>query len=128
MNNMNKTKIEVGTDADITIENIGLISEGKAKLCLSHNQDFLRKIERGACYVENKLALTGQIYGVTTGYGEDCTQGIDFDLVNQLPVNLTRFHGCGLGEFLTPAQTRAVLAVRLVSLCRGVSGVSLALL
>jgi histidine ammonia-lyase len=75
-----------------------------------------------------KLKDDGYIYGVTTGYGDSCTQAVALDLVNQLPINLSRFHGCGLGEFLTREQTRAVLAVRLASLCLGNSGVRLELL
>ena len=37
-------------------------------------------------------------------------------------------HGCGLGRFLDETETRAVLAARLASLVRGMSGVSLPLL
>src|SRR5262249_59942682 len=38
------------------------------------------------------------------------------------------YHGCGLGEYLSAVQTRAVMATRLTSLCKGFSGVSLELL
>jgi histidine ammonia-lyase len=34
----------------------------------------------------------------------------------------------GLGDFLSPPQTRAILAVRLASLCCGFSGVTVELL
>ena len=45
-----------------------------------------------------------------------------------LPRHLYTFHGCGLGDVLDVEASRAVVLVRLVSLCRGVSGVSLELL
>ena len=50
------------------------------------------------------------------------------DLVAELPLNLTRFHGCGLGNNLTEQQSKAVLATRLCSLSQGYSGVTHALL
>ena len=64
------------------------------------------------------------IYGVTTGYGDSCTVAIPPNLVDELPLHLTRFHGCGLGEILSHEQARAVLATRLCSLSQGVSGVT----
>jgi histidine ammonia-lyase len=41
---------------------------------------------------------------------------------------LYTYHGCGLGQYLTPEQTRAVMATRLASLSKGFSGVSVELL
>jgi histidine ammonia-lyase len=49
-------------------------------------------------------------------------------LAAELPRHLYTYHGCGLGEYLTQAQTRAVIATRLTSLCKGFSGVSVELL
>ena len=49
---------------------------------------------------------------------------IEPELVGELPRHLYTFHGCGLGEYLTAAQTRAVIATRLTSLCKGFSGIS----
>ncbi|NLB14228.1 MAG: aromatic amino acid lyase, partial [Gammaproteobacteria bacterium] len=49
-------------------------------------------------------------------------------LVAELPHHLFAYHGCGMGRFLDVEETRAVLAARLASLARGMSGVSLELL
>jgi histidine ammonia-lyase len=68
------------------------------------------------------------IYGVTTGYGDSCTVNIPPALVAELPHHLYTYHGCGLGRYLDPVETRAVLAARLASLVRGMSGVSVPLL
>jgi histidine ammonia-lyase len=73
------------------------------------------------------LAREGVIYGVTTGYGDSCTTGVPDDLVRELPLHLTRFHGVGLGRILDAGETRAVMAVRLASLVHGWSGVSIEL-
>src|SRR6185436_11890449 len=59
---------------------------------------------------------------------DSCTVVIPPALVAELPHHLYTYHGCGAGRFLTPEETRAVLAVRLASLAQGVSGVSVALL
>ncbi|BFL81925.1 hypothetical protein LFREDSHE_03750 [Shewanella baltica] len=68
------------------------------------------------------------VYGVTTGYGDSCTVNVSLDLVHELPLHLTRFHGCGLGETLSIMQARAVMACRLNSLAIGKSGVTYELL
>lgn len=70
----------------------------------------------------------GVIYGVTTGYGDSCTVPVPPALVPELPRQLYTYHGCGLGAFLDASQIRAVMAARLAALCKGYSGVSVALL
>jgi histidine ammonia-lyase len=74
------------------------------------------------------LEEDGVVYGVTTGYGDSCTVEVPPNLVAELPVHLTRFHGCGTGRYLSVEAGRAVMIARLVSLARGYSGVSMQLL
>ncbi|WP_261858827.1 HAL/PAL/TAL family ammonia-lyase [Photobacterium sanguinicancri] len=118
---MNKT-ITFGAER-LTIEDVVAISNG-ANAELNNSAAFNDKIDRGVAFLERLLKEEGVIYGVTTGYGDSCTVAIPTDLVDELPLNLTRFHGCGLGEDLDKQQARAVLATRLCSLAQGVSGVS----
>lgn len=120
--------IELSHNHNLTISQIDSLSRREAKLILSEDPCFREKIKQGADFLESTLAQEGFIYGVTTGYGDNCTRAVPFDLVHELPLHLSRFHGCGLGESLSPEQTRAVLAVRLSSLCRGASGVTIELL
>ena len=112
----------------LSIADIGLVSEKRATLRVGSSDEFRAFINSGYSFLKDNLHEEGVIYGVTTGYGEECTRSVSLDFVYNLPSQLVRFHGCGLGEFLTPSQTRAVLAVRLSSLCRGYSGVSYDLL
>ncbi|TDM06826.1 MAG: histidine ammonia-lyase [Ideonella sp. MAG2] len=104
------------------------LSRQQAQARLSEAPAFRARIQRGADFLDRLLREDGVIYGVTTGYGDSCTVSIPADLVPELPHHLYTYHGCGLGQFLSPEETRAVLAVRLASLCQGVSGVSWALL
>ncbi|WP_341675758.1 aromatic amino acid ammonia-lyase [Niveibacterium sp. SC-1] len=86
------------------------------------------RIERGASFLDRLLAEDGVIYGVTTGYGDSCTVTIPPELVAELPHRLYTYHGCGLGRWLSEAETRAVLVARANSLVQGFSGVSWRLL
>jgi histidine ammonia-lyase len=112
----------------LTLNDIDLLSRREATLSLCDSSEFRSLIKKGSDFIANTLDREGLVYGITTGYGDNCTRSVPLDLVPELPLHLTRFHGCGLGEHLSLPQTRAVLAVRLASLCRGVSGVTFELL
>ena len=106
----------------LSIEDVVAVANG-APVALSDDPAFRRRIDSGVAFLDRLLREEGVIYGVTTGYGDSCTVAIPRHLVNELPLHLTRFHGCGLGADLEPAQVRAVLATRLCSLALGYSGV-----
>ncbi|MCL7714680.1 HAL/PAL/TAL family ammonia-lyase [Stenotrophomonas mori] len=115
-------------DAPLTIENVVALAGRRAEAMLSDAPDVRARIQRGADFLDRLLREDGVIYGVTTGYGDSCTVNIPPALVAELPHHLYAYHGCGLGRYLDPAETRAVVAARLASLVRGMSGVSLPLL
>lgn len=115
-------------DAPLRIEDVVALSRRRMSAELSENPAFRARITRGADFLDRLLKEDGVIYGVTTGYGDSCTVNIPPELVAELPHHLFAYHGCGLGRFLDEAETRAVLAARLASLARGMSGVSLPLL
>lgn len=112
----------------LTIDDIVAVSQRHRESVLSNDSGFIDRIDRGAALVDSLLSAEGEVYGVTTGYGDSVTTSVAEERVQQLPVNLTRFHGCGLGQHFSVEETRAILAVRLCSLCRGHSGVSYRLL
>ena len=115
-------------EAHITIENIVAIAEGRQAVALSHDSAFRERIDKGVAFLETLLRDDGVIYGVTTGYGDSCTVQVPAQRVEELPLHLARFHGCGLGDVFSAEQGRAILAVRLASLTQGFSGVTPALL
>ncbi len=113
---------------EITVEEIVAIARGVSEVRLSEDPDYKTKIQKGVQFLDKLLAEDGVVYGVTTGYGDSCTVKLSADLVQELPLNLTRFHGCGMGKHLAPELSLATLAVRLASLSRGYSGVRYELL
>jgi histidine ammonia-lyase len=111
-----------------TIDDIIRLSQGTAQAQLSEDADLQERIAAGTRFLDTLLREDGVIYGVTTGYGDSCTVTVPTDLVHELPIHLTRFHGCGLGRHFADDSVRAILATRLCSLAQGYSGVSWELL
>lgn len=112
----------------LSIEDVTALAETTRRAELSDAPAFRQRIARGADFLDRLLREDGVIYGVTTGYGDSCSVSIPPELVAELPYHLYTYHGCGAGRFFTPEETRAVLAARLASLARGMSGVSVDLL
>jgi histidine ammonia-lyase len=110
------------------IEDIGRISRRQARAELSRDPAFIERIDKGAQFVDKLLSEQGFVYGVTTGFGDSCTVPIPLDQVNELSRHLYTFHGCGLGDYFSAEETRAILATRLNSLAQGYSGVRYLLL
>jgi histidine ammonia-lyase/phenylalanine ammonia-lyase len=65
------------------------------------------------------------IYGVTTGFGDSCHRVIEQNEAHLLQHNLISYLRCGTGEDFSEEVGRLVLRLRLISLSRGLSGVSL---
>jgi len=129
MQNLDRNTDPIRFDGSrLTIEDVVAVAEQRQPAELSADPAFRARIARGADFLDRLLAEDGVIYGVTTGYGDSCTVSIPPELVAELPHHLYTYHGCGAGRFLTPEETRAVLATRLASLSQGMSGVSVGLL
>ncbi len=114
--------------APVSLDAVGAIARRERHVMLSGDKAFLERIEAGPAFLDRLLDEEGVVYGVTTGYGDACTRSVPAEQLADLPRHLYTFHGCGLGDVLDVEASRAVVLVRLVSLCRGVSGVSLELL
>lgn len=115
-------------DSHLCIEDVVALARRQRTAVLSTAPAFRARIGRGVEFLDRLLRDDGVVYGVTTGYGDSCTVVVPPELLNELPHHLFAYHGCGLGRFLDPEETRAVLVARLASLVVGMSGVSLSLL
>ncbi|EXH23718.1 aromatic amino acid lyase family protein [Acinetobacter baumannii 44298_6] len=112
----------------LSIEDVVSVARGECQVALPETSEWRELIQKGADFLDHLLEEEGVIYGVTTGYGDSCLVEVPLHQVNELPLHLSRFHGCGLGENLDVITARAVVVTRLCSLARGYSGVSIALL
>ncbi len=110
-------------EGELSIEDILSLAKREKQARLSNDSAFINKIESGWKFLEKLLKEDGVIYGVTTGYGDSCTVTVPISLAYDLPVHLTRFHGCGLGEYFDDEQSFGIVATRIASLARGYSGV-----
>ena len=80
-------------------------------------------IDRAAEQVAGAAAGEAAIYGVNTGFGKLAGIKIAADETTALQRNLILSHCCGVGETLDRAATRLMMALKLISLGRGASGV-----
>lgn len=65
------------------------------------------------------------VYGINTGFGKLASVKIAAQDVATLQRNLILSHCCGVGEALDEATTRLMMALKLLSLGRGASGVAM---
>ncbi|MCL2067843.1 MAG: aromatic amino acid ammonia-lyase [Treponema sp.] len=124
---MNQQILEIGRDR-LTIENLTAAAKKRITVRLCRSSEFAEKIETGAAFLDQMLEKYGGIYGVTTGYGDSCTEIVSPEKYRELPVNLTRFHGCGMGDYFDSETVRAMMIIRLNTLAQGYSGVSMDML
>jgi histidine ammonia-lyase len=122
-----KQELEIGKDW-LTIENLTQAAKKQIPVRLCRSAEFEAKIESGADLLDKMLEKHGSIYGVTTGYGDSCGEQVKPDHYRDLPINLTRFHGCGMGPLFDNETVRALVIIRLNTLAQGASGVSMELL
>ncbi len=116
------------SDARVSIQDICSVTNEATVLKITEDSRFKEKINNGYQFLDKLLADNGHIYGVTTGYGDSVNRKVSVEQAYELPINLTRFHGCGLGDIFSIEDTRAIIAARIVSLSRGFSGVRYELL
>ncbi len=94
---------------------------------LSDDPIFIGHIEEAHSFLMTQIK-TKPIYGITTGYGASGKNYVSYDDAQKLQKNLYRFHGCGVGKNLSEKVCRYAVMMRLVSLSKGRSAVSMALL
>lgn len=87
----------------------------------------LNKVAAAHDSLQKLLESRIPIYGVTTGFGDSGSRTISFHQSEQLQQNLVSYLLCGTGPVLPVEASRAILAIRLNSMCRGLSGVSVEL-
>ena len=80
-------------------------------------------VQAAAEQVARAAAGSEAVYGVNTGFGKLASRKIAPEDTETLQRNLILSHCCGVGEALSPALTRLMMVLKLMSLGRGASGV-----
>ena len=80
-------------------------------------------IETAAQIVADAAAGDAPIYGVNTGFGKLASIRVKPEDTKQLQRNLVLSHCCGVGDTLAPETTRLMMALKLLSVGRGASGI-----
>jgi histidine ammonia-lyase len=105
----------------LTLEQLQAIHGGGVRLALDDNAR--PAIRASAEVVARAAAGDAPVYGVNTGFGKLASTRIDAAALERLQLNLIRSHSVGVGEAMSPAVVRLLLALKAASLARGASGV-----
>ena len=81
-------------------------------------------VDAAAALVRQAAEGEEAVYGVNTGFGKLASVKIAAKDTARLQRNLILSHCCGVGEVLDAATTRLMMALKLLSLGRGASGVA----
>ena len=100
----------------------------KSYISIKLDDELINKTTNSRRNFEKLIENNVPIYGVTTGFGESCFRAIDKENSELLQKNLVDYLSCGTGKELTPEVSRAIFLLRLISLSKGYSGVSIELI
>lgn len=109
------------TPGAVTLHTLETIYRGTGSLCLDPSAR--AGVEEAARMVAAAAAGDEPVYGVNTGFGKLASTRIAPADTAQLQRNLILSHCCGVGEPLAADKVRLMMALKLVSLGRGASGV-----
>jgi histidine ammonia-lyase len=107
--------------SDLTLEAVREVAAGARSVLLA--PDAREAVLKARTVVEEIVAGNQVSYAITTGVGKLSDVRIAGDQIRELQVNLVRSHAVGVGEPLSAAETRAMMALRANSLSKGYSGV-----
>ncbi len=105
----------------VTLAQLQAIYEGGTAIGLTA-PSYVR-IAASAAVVGTAASGDASIYGINTGFGKLANMRIAAADTAQLQRNLVLSHCCGVGAPIDAATTRLMMALKLISLGRGASGV-----
>jgi len=110
-------------DGPLSAADVVAVARQGAKVCLSENAS--AAIEAARAHID-RLASSGvPVYGVSTGFGALATRYIEPAKRHQLQRSLVRSHAAGSGPEVETEVVRALMLLRLATLCTGRTGVRL---
>lgn len=100
----------------------------RENLAVRIDPSFHLGVEKAARRIAEIAAGDAPVYGINTGFGKLASIRIAPEDVATLQRNLILSHCCGVGEPLSEDIVRLIMALKLISLGRGASGVRLELI
>jgi len=105
----------------ITFEDVVAIARKDAHIKIS--QKSLDAMQKSRDHVEGLAASETPVYGISTGFGALANRHVSQELRTQLQRSLIRSHAAGIGAPVEREVVRALMALRLKTLCSGKTGV-----
>ena len=106
---------------DLTLEAVREVAVERRPVLL--DPDARERVDRARAVVDTLVAGNKLAYAITTGVGKLADVRIAGEQIRELQVNLVRSHSAGVGEPLSPTETRAMMLLRTNSVSKGFSGV-----
>jgi histidine ammonia-lyase len=88
-------------------------------------KDAAERVRRSRAVVDDVLESKQTVYGVNTGFGRLAEKRIGPEQVRELQRNLVLSHSAGVGNALSPNETRLLMLLRANALAKGLSGIKL---
>jgi histidine ammonia-lyase len=105
----------------MTFADLVSIARSDAKVNIS--KESLAAMQSSRDHVEELAASETPVYGISTGFGALANRHVSQELRTQLQRSLIRSHAAGVGEPIEREVVRALMALRLKTLCSGKTGV-----
>ena len=113
-------EIELGTSG-LTFAEVIAVARGGAKIKISSAA--LRAMETTRAHIEALAAGDEPVYGISTGFGALAQRHIPIEDRVQLQKSLIRSHAAGMGDPVEREVVRAMMLLRLKTMCSGRTGV-----
>lgn len=107
--------------AEMTLADLRGVSERRVRIRLAPSAR--RAIAASRRVVEDAVRQNVRAYGITTGFGKFADVAVPRDGIVALQRNLVRSHAAGVGEPLSDEVVRAMIALRVNALAKGLSGI-----
>ncbi|OHB76130.1 MAG: histidine ammonia-lyase [Planctomycetes bacterium RBG_16_59_8] len=107
----------------LTLDDVALAATGRARLAVAPRA--VGRIRKSRRFVEGAIRRGDTIYGITTGFGKLSDVRVSPEQALQLQRNVLVSHAGGFGNPLPPEEVRLMLLLRINSLAKGYSGVSI---
>ncbi|MFE9924165.1 histidine ammonia-lyase [Streptomyces sp. NPDC005774] len=110
-----------GRASGVTVSDVLAVARGGARIELSG--EALTALAASRRIVDALAAEPNPVYGVSTGFGALATRHIGPELRARLQRNIVRSHAAGMGPHVEREVVRALMFLRLKTLCSGHTGV-----